>query len=586
MNAIQTVDDLVIRESMHVRAVQGLRTFPIVLITLVALDFALRGRVAPFPFHIWELAMTAATLARAILCQRLSSSLKTDEVAELKRYEPYLFASAILNALVIGSAFWLVASTGDLTVRLVMTLISCFYAIGALVNASSHFPSFAVVTILHLGQGVAFWLGLGSDSTPQLAIAFPYLAVGLLMIGFGREYSKQFRESLRIRTENAELLQRLEADKRIVERALEEVRIASESKSRFLAAASHDLRQPLHALTMFLGTLTFHVTTDDARRLLGRIKETTHVLEEQFNSLLDLSKFDAGAVRPAIGFFDLRSLIDRLIEEFHAEASAKNLAIAVVGDEAAARSDAMLIERLLRNLIGNAIKYTQSGSVVVRVDAGSENVVVEVVDTGCGIPEEQQKKVYEEYVQLGNPARQRRYGVGLGLAIAKRIDSLLDLRLTLQSAVGIGSRFSFQVPRVKEAALIPQRKSEARDPATFRTDETIWILDDDATVIESLREQLAAWGARVESFMEPIAMLDKLRDGSPPPRWIFTDDMLGASLSGLETAQILSSEFGLGKVCIVTGNTEPQRLTQLRGSGFPVIIKPARPESLIEIIER
>ena len=151
----------------------------------------------------------------------------------------------------------------------------------------------------------------------------PFLAVTLLVLGFARNNSRQFQESLAIRTENLALLDQLAVEKKAVEQALGEARRASESKSRFLAAASHDLRQPLHAMTMFLGTLSFHVTTDDAKRLLGRIKETTDVLRDQFDSLLDLSKFDAGAVQPDVSSFDLAVLVRSLVEEQRPEAEAK-----------------------------------------------------------------------------------------------------------------------------------------------------------------------------------------------------------------------------------------------------------------------
>jgi signal transduction histidine kinase/CheY-like chemotaxis protein len=527
--------------------------------------------------------MGGATAIRALLSSTIRQRIDAASPATLRRYEGYLWASAVLNAMIIGSSFWLVAASGDLTVRLVMTLISCFYAIGALVNASSHFPSFAVVTCLHLSQGVLFWLGVGSGGSPQLAVAFPYLAVAVLMLSFGREYSRQFRESLRIRTENTELLARLAADKRVVESALEEARLASESKSRFLAAASHDLRQPLHALTMFLGTLTFHVTGDDAKRLLSRIQQTANVLEEQFNSLLDLSRFDVGAIEADIKPFRLDTLIERLIEDYRTDAEAKRLQLGALTPPAVAKSDRILIGRLLRNLIENAVKYTLAGSVAVTLVERPGFFFVEVVDTGSGIPANQQTRIFEEYVQLANPGRQRRLGVGLGLAIAKRIDTLLGLQLSLNSVVGVGSRFSFQVPIAAPTELVHQPSSES-DPMTFRTSASIWVLDDDPIVLDALREQLSVWGARVSTYTDPFELLRELRAAAAPPNWIFTDDMLGSALSGLETAQVLSKQFGYGKVCLITGNTEPRRLAELRSSGFPVVVKPAKPELLMSVI--
>ncbi|MFL6600541.1 MAG: hybrid sensor histidine kinase/response regulator [Steroidobacteraceae bacterium] len=580
----QALNELFIRASMRIRATQALRTLPVLVVSLIAIEFALHGRVASLQLHAWELAMAAVAFARALLCGMIRGSIETASLAKLRQYEIYLWVSATANAIVIGSSFWLVAANGDLTVRLVLTLISCFYAIGALINASSHFPSFAMVTAVHLGQGTLFWLGVGSNSPPLLAVAFPYLAVALLMIGFGRDYSRQFFESLRIRTENAELLAQAEADKKIVESALAEARLASESKSRFLAAASHDLRQPLHALTMFLGTLTFHVTTDDARRLLGRIKDTAGMLEEQFNSLLDLSRFDAGAVEIDNKLFRLDTVVEKLVEELRPEAEAKALDIRAVVCPATVRSDPLLIGRLLRNLIGNAVKYTASGSVLIRIARTPADFLVEVSDTGPGIAEDQQARIFEEYVQLANPARQRRHGVGLGLAIAKRIDSLLKLGLIVRSTLNVGSQFSFHVTTAGAGEELGSGLAEHFDVTGFRTSAKIWVLDDDPIVLDGLQEQLTAWGASVRTYSQPSELLSQLRAGTSLPRWILTDDMLGSALTGLETAQLLSSEFGFGNVCLITGNTEPKRLAELRSSGFPVIVKPAKPEALIAVL--
>jgi signal transduction histidine kinase/CheY-like chemotaxis protein len=581
----QSLEDIITRASMRMRTAQAAKTAPVVLISIVALLISLQGRVSLTHVYWWAALMSGATLARTALCHTLRSRIDTASGGDLVRYERYLFSSAVANAIAIGASFYLVARTGDLTVRLVVTLISCFYGIGTLVNASSHLPSFVIVSSINFGMGIAFWLGLYSNDSMHIEVAFPFLAVALLVIGFGRENSQQFRESLRIRTENVTLLANLATEKKHVEQALQEVRVASESKSRFLAAASHDLRQPLHALTMFLGTLSFHVTTDDARRLLRRIKDTAVVLEEQFNSLLDLSKFDAGAVQAQLAPFRIDRLIERVVEEFRPEAESKHLRLTTTVNPVMAHSDSLLIERVLRNLIGNAVKYTTAGSVGVQLSRVHGELLVEVSDTGRGIPADQQKKVFEEYVQLANPARQRRKGVGLGLAIVRRIDALLGLRLSVTSSVGVGSIFAFHLPLAEQQVLTSQVDVVSLDTTSFRTSSIIWILDDDPDVVEALQEQLLVWGATVKAFSTPAALLEELRRvGTEPPHWILTDDMLGSALSGLETAQILATEFGFVKVCLITGNTEPQRLAQLRGSGFPLLVKPAQPEALMKVI--
>ena len=580
----RSLEDIITRASMRVRISQSPRTTPVVLLTVAALLIVMRGRVNATQFYIWAVLMSVTSVARVILCGMLRPRIDTASNAELVRFERYLFSSAVANAIAAGSSFYLVARYGDLTVRLVITLLSSLYGIGALVIASSHLRSFVVSSAINFGLGTLFWLGVYSGDVPHLEVAIGYLAVALLVIASGRENCRQFRESLRIRTENVALLESLAAEKKLVEQALQEVKLASESKSRFLAAASHDLRQPLHALTMFLGSLSFHVTSEDARRLLRRVKDTAVVLEAQFNSLLDLSKFDAGAVKPQLAPFRVDRLIERVGEEFRPEAEAKHLQFSINVAPLVADSDSMLIERVLRNLIGNAVKYTTAGSVSVAGSALPGAMLIEVRDTGCGIPAKEQQLIFEEYVQLANPARQRRRGVGLGLAIAKRIDSLLGLRLAVTSTVGVGSVFAFQVPLADQQAAPAHTEPVLVDAGSFRTSSTIWILDDDLDVVEALQEQLCVWGAKVQAFATPAALLERLQSGSEPPHWILSDDMLGEDLSGLETAQELATKYGFVRVCLITGNTEPQRLAQLRSSGFPLIIKPAQPEALIQVI--
>lgn len=502
--------------------------------------------------------------------------------AYLQRREFWEVVSATLGSWAMGSSFWLIALEGDLYAKLVVTLLSMIYMMGGFVQASANSSHPLLRASGIVVQALAFWLGVGSSGGPHWEIVAAYCGLVLMAIGFYRSHVSQFRDSMRIRDENAALLLQSEADRKIIESALKEAKLANESKNRFLAAASHDLRQPLHALTMFLGTLTFHVTTDDAKRLLGRVKETVHVLEEQFNSLLDLSRFDAGAVIADIKPFRLDTHIERLIDEIRPIAAAKQLEIAAAVCPAIARSDPLLIARVLRNLLDNAVKYTATGTVSVRVTEQPDSFLVEVDDTGPGIAPDQQTRIFDEYVQLTNPGRQRQRGVGLGLAIVKRIDQLLGLKLTLRSAAGAGANFSFTVPAAADAD-VPLRHTSP-STTTFRTSASIWILDDDQIALEALQEQLCAWGASVTAFARPEELLAELRAGAPLPHWILTDDMLGASLSGLETAQILSRQFGFGKVCLVTGNTEPVRLAELQSSGFPVIVKPAKSQELIAVI--
>jgi signal transduction histidine kinase/ActR/RegA family two-component response regulator len=488
------------------------------------------------------------------------------------------------SSLVMGSAFWLIAVHGDQYARMIVTLISLMHMTAVLLFLTRRLVDRLTSSIGNIVQGALFWLGLGTGEPPRWEVLVVYCGLFWCSLVFGREQLRQFRESLRVRDENAALLDRLAVEHATVEQALEDARQANASKSRFMAAASHDLRQPLHALTMFLGTLGFHVSGEDGRRLLGRATDTLRVLEEQFNSLLDLSRFDAGAVTANSRIHRLDELLHKIVDEFRPQAEGKGLALTLTTVPALVWSDPLLLGRLLRNLLDNAVHYTPSGAVAVRLQRVADRFTLTVEDTGPGIALDEQARIFDEYVQLDNPGRQRQHGVGLGLAIVKRIDQLLGLQLRLQSTVGAGSCFALSVPAADANSAVSAGAEVPSTALAYRTSVRVWVLDDDPVVLEGLEAQLQAWGATVTCFADPAQLLAEWRRGAARPDWLLTDDMLGTQMSGLELARLVLRESATIRVALVTGNTEPLRLAQLRSSGLPVIVKPATPERLIALL--
>jgi signal transduction histidine kinase/CheY-like chemotaxis protein len=484
----------------------------------------------------------------------------------------------------MGSAFWLIAANGDMYVRMVVSLVSLVHMAAVLLYLMPSVRDRLIATGGNVVQGALFWLGVATTEPAHWELLVLYCGLFWCGLVSGREQLRQFRESLRVRDENAALLVSLEQERVTVLHALEQARLANAGKNRFLAAASHDLRQPLHALTMFLGTLGFHVAGEDGRRLLGRATDTVKVLDEQFNSLLDLSRFDAGAVAVNPRPFRLDEMLATIVDEFRPQAEHKGLELSVATVPALAHSDPLLLGRLLRNLLDNAIHYTARGNVAARIRRSAGGFTVEVRDTGPGIAADQQARVFDEYVQLDNPGRQRQRGVGLGLAIVRRIEQLLGLQLQLVSAPGKGTCFTISLPAADAGAEVLSGAATS-DPLAFRTTARVWILDDDATVLEGLQGQLRAWGARVSAFDDPTKLLAALQRQGLKPDWVLTDDMLGAQMSGLQVAQAIARDHAAIRVGLITGNTEPTRLAELRASGLPVVVKPATPARLIALLD-
>lgn len=578
-------EDVEIRALLRILGAQSQHANPVVAITAVVLIFTMYDSVEPRGLLTWAALAFAMAVWRHRTARHIRERAAAADQRQLRRFEFTMLAGAALSSLVMGSAFWLIAVTGDLHVHLTVTLISIVHMVAVLLYLTRRFIDRLLGTVGNIAQGALFWLGLGTGEPAQWEVVICYCGLFWCGLVFGREQLRQFHESLRVRDQNAQLLAHLEKERAIVQQALEDARQANAGKSRFLAAASHDLRQPLHALTMFLGTLGLHVGGDDARRLLGRANDTLRVLEEQFNSLLDLSRFDAGAVGASPRTFRLDELLGRIVDEFRPQAEARGLALRLTTVPALAHSDPLLLGRLLRNLLDNAIHYTATGEVAVKVQRAGEAYMVAVEDTGPGIPASQQARIFEEYVQLDNPGRQRQHGVGLGLAIVKRIDQLLGLKLVLQSAPGAGSCFTILVPAAAAGSAVTAPHDTGAAVLAFRTSARIWILDDDPVALEGLQAQLGAWGAQVTGFCDPATLLTALRDGAERPDWLLSDDMLGTEVSGLEVAATIQRDYGPVRVALVTGNTEPQRLAQLRASALPVIIKPATPERLMALLQ-
>ena len=328
---------------------------------------------------------------------------------------------------------------------------------------------------------------------------------------------------------------------------------------------------------------------EEAERLLKRIRATTDVLNEHFKSLLDLSRFDAGGVEVEPSDFDIDNLLQSIVDEFRPEAESKGLCLSLSTESWLVHSDGLLVERVVRNLLTNAIRYTQKGSVAVIADRAGDRITLTVADTGPGIPEDQQANIFDEFVQLNNPGRRREQGVGLGLAIVRRIDAMLGLRLRLISRMGLGSRFEFELPlssprqdkRPVPAVLLPQPQS---DPRTLPPGLLIWVVEDDAMVAEALCIQLQTWGyeTRLATTREQLTAYQA--DTGRWPDLALIDDMLGEKESGLDIAHWLKRYISVDRIVMVTGNIMPDRLAEIADSGFELVHKPMPPQRLEELL--
>jgi signal transduction histidine kinase/CheY-like chemotaxis protein len=371
---------------------------------------------------------------------------------------------------------------------------------------------------------------------------------------------------------------------RKVEERTHQLELANLAKSRFLAAASHDLRQPVHALGLFVEQLHGHMKSAEGGRLVKRIDASVAAMNELFNALLDISRLDAGVLGTEIAEFPVAQVLKRIESTFAGAASEKELSLRVVPSSAWVRSDPILLERILLNLVSNAIRYTAVGGVVVGCRRRGESVRVEVWDTGIGIPEDQQRNIFGEFYRLAG--RNTHGGLGLGLAIVDRLCGLLGHPLELTSTVGRGSRFSITVAlAVAHATIVEERDTvEVHDTPPVVADvsngKLVVVIDDDPLVLDGMCGVLRTWGCRVVAAPSPDAILAGLARQDVPDL-IISDYRLAGGHAGITAIHDLRESFGAPiPAFLISGDTAPERLREAQESGHYLLHKPIRPMQL------
>lgn len=379
-------------------------------------------------------------------------------------------------------------------------------------------------------------------------------------------------------------------EQRVVERTLElrkardAAEAANHSKDKYLAAASHDLLQPLNAARLLISTLRERGLPSAEQNLIERAHQALEGAEDLLTDLLDISKLDQQAIKPDIEVYRLDELLLPLVSEFQSVAEAQGLDFDHYIPAYALRSDFRLLTRILRNFLSNACRYTDKGRVLLGARKRGDFLRIEVWDTGCGIEANQMQEIFLEFNQLGIQRAAERAGVGLGLAIVDRIATMLDYRIHVRSQPGRGSVFSIEVP----LAEVPMRSvSEAPlmmpvlgDPLPGRR---LLVLDNELSILHSMAALLGQWGCEVLIASDKAAALVALNE--LPPELILADYHLDQGATGWDVAQALRAHFGVPiPVVVITADRSDQCRRQLQGVGVPVLNKPVKAGKLRSIL--
>jgi signal transduction histidine kinase len=437
-------------------------------------------------------------------------------------------------------------------------------------------------TVALVLAGITIWgtlTGGGPFTTADLNVSFLLVLMFLisitvpsLLLSADVEVRKKAEKSLR--------RAQIELERKVAERT-RELELANAAKSRFLAMASHDLRQPLHALGLFVAQLRTPLKSRERTKTIERVDATRKEMVEMFNSLLDISRLDAGILRPKITEFPVARLLQEIETRFDQATREKGLRLRVRRSDAWVRSDAMLLERILLNLVSNAVRYTLRGGIIVGCRRRGEMLRIEVWDSGPGIPEDQKQNIFGEFFQLTVPERSRYGGLGLGLAIVDKLRLLLNHQIDLASTVGRGSRFAILVPMADECVTSIEPVGSPH-PAAFAVEgKVILVIADAPTVQEGTGGLLGKWGYSVLTAGSDEAALIRLADRQQRPDLIISDYHLASGKTGIRAIEQLNAAFGSSiPAILISGDTAPEPLRDAKDRGYILLHKPVDPMRL------
>jgi signal transduction histidine kinase len=561
------------REAVQALYQQGPMVSGVGLVVGALLAWMLSTRVPGAPLLAWYAGFAVLQFGRLALCAAYRRAPDRDR-------DPGRWGRRFQWSMVAGGAGWGVLAViafapGDPLGQALLLNIVAGLAAGSISATAYHLPTlvgYLLPMLLPLIARVAL------EATIEYAFIAGTAALYLLaLLAFGARQARLIRDAIATSHRNAELAESLARKSAETEAALRRVEEASRAKSQFFAAASHDLRQPLHALGLFAASLRDSVRTPENAQRVDQVLASVDALDELFDELLDISQLDAGQVVPAPVHVPAQRIFERLARVYGPVAAHEHLDLTFRSTRAVLHTDPVLIERILGNLIGNALRYTARGGVLVGCRRRRGGWSIEVWDTGVGIEAADRERVFEEFVQLGNPERDRKKGLGLGLATVNRIAVLLDSPVTLTSRPGHGSVFRVRVPAGDALSVIGDcaKTDEAHFDALAGS--VVVVIDDEKAVREGMREVLGQWQCRVVDAGSAAEALAALEAAGLRPAIAVVDYRLRVGETGFAAIEALRARFGPHLPAIlVSGDVGADLFQRARQAGLLLLTKPVR----------
>lgn len=456
--------------------------------------------------------------------------------------------------------------------RALQSMLVIAFCAGSVATTAGYMPvllAYLLPTLTPLSVLWAISPGVAEKGWIENSTAALAAVLGVILVGLGRDAFRLFRDSFEIRLQQAQLNRQLAS-------ALEQAEAANRAKTRFLASASHDLRQPIHTLALFGAALSMRPLDDVSRNIVQHINTALEVLTTQLDALLDISKLDAGVVRASPVPVDLWSFLSRLKQEFEPAARGKGLEFTLgCPEDALVLTDPALFERIVRNLLDNAVKYTDHGRVSLHAARESNGYALVVSDTGRGIREEDQPRIFEEFYQVDNPERDRTKGLGLGLAIVKRLAGLLNIRMEMASSLGKGTRFELALPEARRSEFRVVQSEPAHERALGAH---VLVVDDEAAIRLGMKTLLEGMGCRAtlaDGTEHAITAAKSAR-----PDLVLADFRLRGSDNGIAAVRAIRVLYPDVPAILVSGDIAADRLREAEEAGIALLHKPVPIEML------
>lgn len=528
--------------------------------------------VSPYLALGWLLLAITALLGRAQYIKHLLSRAHLNEKLAVRK----IYQLNALNGLLAAISLCFFPFLSDIE-RILQTSIILSWGVGVVAtNAGLRYAYLPYLLMSYLALSLA-WILFPFDGDAlwkSYAMAALMTFLIFVLMNVGRDTYVLFKTAVDMRQRYAQINQQLT-------QALADAKSSSAAKTRFLAAASHDLRQPVHALSLLSAALQGRALEGRVNDISRLIAEALATLSRQLNALLDISKIDAGVTQPNPQTVNLTASLQAIIDHHRPLAESKGLQLSFDCEpDVMVYSDLSMLESICMNLVGNAVKYTEIGRVCIRLATEADTVTLLISDTGPGIAEENTELIYEEFYQVGNRHRASSEGLGLGLSIVKRLTALLNITMRMSSELGRGTQFQLRLPVAQPSSARPADATDKNQ--RLPAGKQLLIVDDEVSNLEAARHYFESigWSVDVADGAEQARVLASITE----PDLVISDFRLKDDVSGLQVIQALRERYPGKPAILVTGDTAPDRLREAAAADAELLHKPIDLDALRRVL--